>query len=532
MITDLQLRIPPDTAGSEQLKHAAAHALHIPVSSITGLQTVRRALDVRHKNPQLQLTLKVYTDATPIQPLTTAPHYQYVATRPPVIIAGAGPGGLFAALKLLEKGLRPIILDRGKQVEERKYDIARLSRERILNPDSNWCFGEGGAGTYSDGKLFTRATKRGNTGDVLRHLVHHGADADILVDTHPHIGTDRLPGILARIRETIVSHGGAYHFNTCVTDLIIKNNTVLGVEDSRGARYEGVAVILATGHSARHIFDLFHRRRWALEAKPFALGLRVEHPQALINAIQYGASNGPSSGKALPPATYSLATQAEDHGVFSFCMCPGGIIVPAVTAPGEAVVNGMSNSRRNSPFANAGIVVQVDPEELSAYRRYGALAGLRFQEDMERSLAVPGAAFVAPAQRMTDFMAARTSATLPSTSYHPGVVPAPLSRLLPGFVSLSLRTAFARFDTRMRGFLSAEAMLVALESRTSSPVRLLRHPGTLQHVSLARLYPCGEGAGYSGGITSSAVDGMNCAEKIAQMFGDSPLISLSLSGTN
>jgi uncharacterized FAD-dependent dehydrogenase len=514
LIADLQLTIPPAAAGDEQLKQAAARALQLPLTDITALQIVKRSLDVRHKNPQLQLKLKIYTEETPLQSLIAPPQYQNVEGKPPVVIVGAGPAGLFAALKLLEKGLRPVILDRGKPVEERKYDIARLSRERVVDINSNWCFGEGGAGTYSDGKLHTRSNKRGNISEVLQQFVHHGAHPDILIDAHPHIGTDKLPRILARIRETIIGCGGAYYFNTCVRDFIVKNQTVLGVEDTQGKRYEGVAVILATGHSARDVYELFYRRRWALEAKPFALGVRAEHPQALINEIQYGARHGQPGEMALPPAAYSLTAQVGARGVFSFCMCPGGMMVPAVTAAGETVINGMSNSRRNSPYANAGIVAQVNPAELSEYREYGALAGLRFQQEVERRMQVPGMSLTAPAQRLMDFMAGKISATLPKTSYIPGVVPAPLHELLPAFVSRSLQVAFTHFGKKMPGYLSKEAVLLAVESRTSSPVRIVRDPHTLQHVQLARLYPCGEGAGYAGGITSSAIDGIRCAEKI------------------
>jgi uncharacterized FAD-dependent dehydrogenase len=521
LIIDLQLTVSPAAMNDEQLKQAAARALQLPLADITDIQIVRRSLDVRHKNPQVQLKLHVYTGAAPRQALTVLPHYRQVDGKPPVVIVGAGPAGLFAALKLLEKGFRPVILDRGKPVEERKYDITRLSRERVVDVNSNWCFGEGGAGTYSDGKLYTRSNKRGNVGEVLQHFVHHGAHPDSLIDAHPHIGTDKLPRILARIRETITGCGGAYHFNTCVVDFMVKNRMVLGVEDTQGRRYEGIAVILAAGHSARDIYELCHRRQWALEAKPFALGVRAEHPQALINEIQYGARHGRPDEMVLPPAAYSLTAQVGERGVFSFCMCPGGMMVPAVTAAGETVVNGMSNSRRNSPYANAGIVVQVNPAELSRYQQHGALVGLRFQQDVERNMHIQDKALTAPAQRLVDFMAGKTSATLPNTSYLPGVVSAPLHGLLPLFVSRSLQAAFTQFDKKMRGYLSKEAVLVAVESRTSSPVRMVRDPHTLQHVQLARLYPCGEGAGYAGGITSSAIDGMNCAEKIANMASPS-----------
>jgi uncharacterized FAD-dependent dehydrogenase len=431
----------------------------------------------------------------------------------------------------LEKGFRPVILERGKNVKERKYDIARLTREHLVHHDSNWCFGEGGAGTCSDGKLYTRANKRGKTDAIIQQLVYHGANPDILVDAHPHIGTDKLSGIIANIRKTITAHGGEYHFNTRVTRLIVKNHTVLGVEDMRGVRYEGIAVILATGHSARDIYELFYRNCWALEAKPFAIGVRAEHPQELINEIQYGSRRSRQNGIILPPATYALTAQVGRRGVFSFCMCPGGIMVPAVTAGGEIVINGMSNSLRNSPYANAGIVAQVDPAELSAYQKYGVLAGLRFQQDTEQNMYVtkysPRANCAddvlknndvhAPAQRLTDFIKGKSPAVIPPTSYWPGVTPAPVHELLPPFISSSLAEAFIHFNRKMRGYLSDEAMVVAVESRTSSPVRIPRHSDTLQHVQLARLYPCGEGSGYAGGITSSAIDGVNCAEKIAML---------------
>jgi uncharacterized FAD-dependent dehydrogenase len=502
--------------GQDQLKRAAAHALQLPLTDITAVQIVRRSLDARHKRPLLHLKLKVYTGASQLQALATTPLYRNVADKPPVIIVGAGPAGLFAALKLLEKGLRPVILDRGKPLEERHQDIARLMRERTVNADSNWCFGEGGAGTYSDGKLYTRSNKRGDINEVLQQLVHHGASPNILIDNHPHIGTDKLPRILAGIRKTITDCGGTYHFRTRVTDLIMKNHTVVGVEDARGKRYEGIAVVLATGHSARDIYELFYRRGWALEAKPFAMGVRAEHPQALINEIQYGNRHGRKHEVALPPAVYSLVTQVGRRGVFSFCMCPGGMMVPAATAAGETVVNGMSNSRRSSPYANAGIVVQIDPAELCDYRQHGVLAGLRFQQATEQAMQVQGSPLTAPAQRLTDFISGKTSATLPATSYIPGVAPAPLHELLPPIIGENLQKAFLKFGKRMPAYLSEEAVLVAAESRTSAPVRIVRDPRTLQHVQLAQLYPCGEGAGYAGGITSSALDGINCAEQIVR----------------
>jgi uncharacterized FAD-dependent dehydrogenase len=527
LTTELQLNVPPATAAdSEQLKKAAAKALHVREHEISAIEVLRRSVDARRGKPQLQLKLMIYGDGELPKPAPSRFDYQYVKEKPPVIIVGAGPAGLFAALRLLEKGLRPVILERGKSVNERKYDMVHLAREQEVNPDSNWCFGEGGAGTYSDGKLYTRSNKRGNIHDVLEQLVHHGANPDILIDAHAHIGTDKLPHIMANIRQTITAHGGEYYFNTRIVNFLMKDKRVTGVEDRHGNRHEGIAVILAAGHSARDMYELFHQQQWALEAKPFAMGVRAEHPQQLINEIQY---HGKDYSPLLPAASYSLVTQVKHRGVFSFCMCPGGSMVPAATSNGEVVVNGMSNSQRNSAYANAGIVVQIDPEELSEYQKYGALAGLRFQQDIEQSMCLTKKLthldkhnnihdirnLTAPAQRMTDFIQRKTSSRLPKTSYIPGVASAPLHELLPDIISNNLSEAFRHFERKMCGYLTDEAILVAVESRTSSPVRIPRNKETLEHTGLAGLYPCGEGAGYAGGITSSAIDGINCADRIA-----------------
>ena len=434
-----------------------------------------------------------------------------------VIIVGAGPAGLFAALRCLELGMKPTIVERGKPVEDRKYDIARLTREQVVNPDSNWCFGEGGAGTYSDGKLYTRSTKRGDVGAVLRTFVAHGADPDIMLDAHAHIGTDRLSGIIANMRHTIEEHGGEYHFNSRVTDLIVKEGKVKGVQVVQGGQEVqdiiADAVILATGHSARDIYSMFHAHGWLLEAKPFALGVRVEHPQELINEIQY---HGKGYSKYLPPAAYSLTTQVGNHGVFSFCMCPGGVIVPAATADGQQVVNGMSNSRRNSPYANSGIAVTVGLEDLPpAAKSINPLNLLDFQMQIEqRMFHAGGDAINAPCQRLVDFLQRKPSSRLNKTGYMGNVVSAPLHELLPPFVVDSLIQGFKDFDRKMHGFITEEASLLAVESRTSSPVRIPRDKETLQHPQLQGLYPCGEGAGYAGGIVSSALDGIRCAEAI------------------
>ena len=438
------------------------------------------------------------------------PEYRDVSQAEPVTVIGAGPAGMFAALRLLMRGFKPVILERGKDVHARKFDMARLSREGIVDPDSNYCFGEGGAGTFSDGKLFTRSSKRGDIREVLHQLVTFGADPSILIDAHPHIGSDRLPAIVENIRHCIISHGGEYHFGTRVTD--IRKREDGGFDVVAGSRtFSSRKVILATGHSARDIYNLFAEKGWELQAKGFALGVRVEHPQSLINRIQYHGKYQPY----MPAAEYSFVTQIEGRGVFSFCMCPGGILVPSATGPGETVLNGMSNSARNSRWANAGVVVSVEPEDIPEYSRYGALSLLHFQMDVEKRMYDFTGSIKAPAQRMMDFCRRTPSSGLPATSYHPGAVNAPLHELLPEHVSLRLKYAFPEIgNKKMKGYYTNEALLLGVESRTSSPVRIPRDPDTLEHTQLKGLYPCGEGAGYSGGIVSSALDGIRCAEMV------------------
>ncbi len=445
--------------------------------------------------------------------------YKNVAEAEPVIIIGAGPAGMFAALKLLMRGFRPVILERGKDVHARKFDMAKLSTEGVVNPDSNYCFGEGGAGTFSDGKLYTRSSKRGDIREVLHQLVRFGADPSILIDAHPHIGSDKLPIVVENIRKCIIEHGGEYHFDSRVTDIEKLEDgsfkvtvTPCHTEQGEGTvTYASRKVILATGHSARDIYEMFHGKGWELQAKGFALGVRVEHPQSLINKIQYHGKYQPY----MPTAEYSFVTQVLDRGVFSFCMCPGGILVPAATASGELVLNGMSNSQRNSKWANSGVVVQIEPEDFPEYAQYGPLALLRFQQDIEKKMFEYTGSLKAPAQRMMDFCRRIPSANLPKSSYHPGVENAPLHELLPEHVSLRLKYAFPEIgNKKMHGYYTNDALVLGVESRTSSPVRIPRDPETLEHVQIAGLYPCGEGAGYAGGIVSSALDGINCAAKI------------------
>ncbi len=500
----------------ELMRKAVARHLGVNVETMEPFHVVRRTLDCRRRNviyhTEIAIGSSIDTSLTSSSSLTSL-----ASDAHRVIVVGAGPAGLFAALTLLEHGIKPIIVERGKPVEDRKYDIARLTREKQVNPDSNWCFGEGGAGTYSDGKLYTRSTKRGDVGAVLRTFVAHGADPDIMLDAHAHIGTDRLSGIIANMRHSIEEHGGEYHFNTRVTDLIVEDGSVVGVIDQHENRIEGAAVILATGHSARDIYYMFHRHGWLLEAKPFALGVRVEHPQELINEIQY---HGKGYSKYLPAAAYSLTTQVGSHGVFSFCMCPGGVIVPAATADGQQVVNGMSNSRRNSPYANSGIAVTVNLNNelrLTSEELASPLALLEFQKSVEqRMFHAGGDAINAPAQRLVDFLQRRPSSRLNKTGYMGDMVSAPLHELLPSFVVNSLIQGFKDFDRKMHGFITEEASLLAVESRTSSPVRIPRDKETLQHPQLQGLYPCGEGAGYAGGIVSSALDGIRCANTIGE----------------
>ena len=512
----LELTLTPEEYCNEQLlREAVSRKMGIVADEISHVEIVRRSLDSR-RGIRYHAHAEVYLSGESFAPPDYRSPYRDVTHGRPVVIVGAGPAGLFAALRALELGLKPVIVERGKPVDQRRKDITRMVRSGNVDADSNWCFGEGGAGTYSDGKLYTRSTKRGNIGDILKKFVEHGADPKIMIDAHAHIGTDRLGGIISNMRQTITSYGGEIHFGKRVVDLTTKDGRVSGVRCHDGTTVEGHALLLATGHSARDIYELFYRRNWQLEAKPFALGVRVEHPQRLINEIQYhGANHSP----LLPPAAYSMTTQVNGHGVFTFCMCPGGVIVPAATADGEQVVNGMSNASRSSAFANSGIAVTVSPADVPTYGPYGPLALLRFQQDVEHAVAAAaGGGLKAPCQRLTDFCEGGSAQQLNRSNYIGECVGLPLTQVLPPFVSDCLRQAFRDFGRKMRGFYTSEGSLLAVESRTSSPVRIPRDESG-QHPQLRRLYPCGEGAGYAGGIVSSALDGVNQIDNIFKEIG-------------
>ncbi|MBO5828368.1 MAG: FAD-binding protein [Paludibacteraceae bacterium] len=515
MHSQISIIVTPEQSSSKDLlKGEIAKKLGIKKSAIDKIQIVKKSIDARsRKQIKVNLTLNVYTDGTPMAPIHYPFAYHDVKDSPKVIIVGAGPAGLFAALRLIELGLKPIILERGKEVSERKKDIALLNRNNGLNIESNYCFGEGGAGTFSDGKLFTRSKKRGNGERILLNFHQHGAQDEILFEAHPHIGTDKLPTIIKNMRQTILKYGGEVHFNAKVAELLIENNEIHGVKTSEGDLFYASNVILATGHSARDIYHLLNNQEIALDAKGFAMGVRIEHPQSLIDKIQYHCKD--RCGNNLPAASYNLVTQVNGRGVYSFCMCPGGFIVPASTYENECVVNGMSSSLRNSKFANSGFVVEIRPEDLRDYEKYGVLAGLKFQEEYEHlSFVNGGENAVAPAQRVKDFVDGIVSKDLPQTSYIPGVISSPMHSWIPPFIRERLQEGLKEFDKKMKGYLTNQAIIVGVESRTSSPIRIPRDPETLQHIEIKGLYPCGEGAGYAGGITSSAVDGELCAEKI------------------
>lgn len=518
MKKDISLKLLPSEAADEAIiKRYIARTEAVQATAISGFHILKQSIDARSRQPWINLTLKVFINEPYQQRELTSFDFREVkkAVRT-VIIIGAGPAGLFAALQLIEKGIKPILLERGKDVRARRRDLALLNKEGEVNPDSNYCFGEGGAGTYSDGKLYTRSSKRGDINRILSLFVHFGAEEKILYESHPHIGTNKLPQIITAMRNKILDCGGEFLFEKKVTGFHIQDERITGVKTADGNHFEADAFILATGHSARDIFSLLHAKKILVEAKPFALGVRVEHPQSLIDSSQYHC---PVRGDFLPPASYSWVQQVDGKGVFSFCMCPGGIIAPAATSPGELVVNGWSPSKRNNPFANSGIVVTVEEKDFQSFKQHGPLAAMFFQQAVEKkAFETGGGKFVAPAQRLVDFAENKISSSLPACSYLPGVSSSSLKEVLPPFVHKSLQQAFKEYGKKMKGYFTNEAVVVATESRTSSPVRIPRDPVTLKHPQIRNLYPCGEGAGYAGGIVSAAMDGERVARQITGLF--------------
>lgn len=517
MQKDIDLRITPEQASDiEKVKRVFSSQSGIPFQEITSVRILRRSIDARQRNIYVNLRIRGYMNEEQNDPDFVTTYYPNVKDCPQAVIVGAGPAGLFAALRLIELGIRPIVIERGKNVRDRKLDTAIMNREHTVNPESNYCFGEGGAGAYSDGKLYTRSKKRGNVEKILNVFCQHGANPSILVDAHPHIGTDKLPGIIEKMRVQIILSGGEVHFETRMDKLLIENNQATGIETSTGKKFYG-PVILATGHSARDVYYMLYEQKIKIEAKGLAVGFRIEHPAHLIDQIQYHNEEG--RGKYLPAAEYSYVVQAGGRGVYSFCMCPGGTIVPSASGPKQVVVNGMSPSNRGSRWSNSGVVVEIHPEDFPEYAKYNELSLLKFVEDLEEQAWIHGGKTqVAPAQRMYDFVNGRKSNSLPETSYVPGVVSSPLHEWMPKFISSRLQEAFRKLGNNSKGYLTNEAILLAVESRTSSPVRILRDRETLQHAEIEGLYPCGEGAGYAGGIVSAAMDGERCAEALAEMI--------------
>ncbi len=514
MIKQIELEILPEKISDKDfIKNIAARKLKLNPEEINSVLILRRSIDARSRTPLFRIQAAVYINEMPAGEIQKK-NYQSVTSDKKVIIVGFGPAGMFAALRLLELNIKPIVIERGKDVQTRRRDLKAIQQFGIVDPDSNYCFGEGGAGTYSDGKLYTRSTKRGDHKKILNLLVQHGATEEILIDAHPHIGSNKLPKIVQEVRETIIKFGGEIHFESRLTDILISNNEIKGVTVNYEKEILADSVILATGHSARDIYYLLNAKKIKLEAKPFAMGVRIEHPQNIIDEIQYHSKE---RSENLPAASYNLVCQVQEKGVFSFCMCPGGIVIPASTAPNELVLNGMSVSKRNSPFANSGIVVSVTEKDWQKFSEFGALAGMMHQKEVEEAAFFAGGKTqAAPAQRITDFVNNKISSTLPETSYIPGIVSVPLHEILPDYIASRLKKALIEFGKKMKGYFTEEAQILAAETRTSSPVRIPRDKETLMHPEIRGLFPCGEGAGFAGGIVSAAIDGENCANAAAK----------------
>ncbi len=520
----LELSLLPHEADNNKIiEERVSRQKHL--GNITGFRINKKSIDARRNPIKVNLQIEIFIDEE-FSWLRFPPyHFKEVDKNKSVVIIGAGPAGLFTALRLLEEGIKPIIIERGKNVKDRRRDVANINKQQLINPNSNYCFGEGGAGTYSDGKLYTRSNKRGNTQKILELFVQHGADETILIENHPHIGTNKLPKIIEQIRNTILENGGEIHFKTLLTDIeIIKDKVesikTKDVETGEEKNFATENLVLATGHSARDIYIMLQQKKVTLEAKPFAMGVRVEHPQSLIDKIQYHCNDLRAVEKIrehLPAAAYSLVQQVEGRGVYSFCMCPGGIIAPCATEQNQIVVNGWSPSKRNNPYANSGMVVSIEPDDYKNLKKHGVLAGMYYQQQLEKDCWLAGGETqVAPAQRLQDFVNGKISSTVPDCSYQPGIKSWALNELFPSSISSRLREGFKHFGKKMNGYLSNDAVVVAVESRTSSPVRIPRNPNTYEHVSVSGLYPIAEGAGYAGGIMSAAMDGQQCASKIIE----------------
>jgi len=510
MIKPIQIRVTPECAAKKKfLINRISNEFNISKNDIKDINILKKSIDARQKQIKINLKIDVYINQKFIEHSKTR-KYKNINESKEVIIIGAGPAGLFAALKLIENGVKPIIIERGKKVRNRRRDLAKITKEHVINDDSNYCFGEGGAGTFSDGKLYTRSKKRGDVDNILDILVEHGATSQIKIDAHPHIGTNKLPKIIENIRETIINYGGEIHFNSRLTDIIIKNNKIHSIVLKNSTIINCSKLILATGHSARDIFELLNEKGVTLETKSFAMGVRVEHSQELIDKIQYKCN---SRGEYLPPAPYSISRQINNRGVYSFCMCPGGIIAPCATTQNEVVTNGWSPSKRDYPSSNSGIVVELKIDDFKNFSDKGVFSGLEFQKSIEKKAwEMAGKTQKVPAQRLVDFVNGKISKDIPKTSYLPGTESANLKELFPNFILKNLQQGFLEFGKHMKGYFTNEAVVHAPESRTSSPIRIPRNPKTLEHVKIKGLFPCGEGAGYAGGIISAAIDGQKCAQ--------------------